>query len=121
MILLMRAPVSGRGRLAIREGFAALLLAIVAIAFSSYTAAAQTCLGLPSFESGSVHLNVSGEFPDSAKAYAFGIGAGKPNHLFANAGGGIVEYEGFAEKSKVGFLELGYQIPVADFQICPVA
>jgi hypothetical protein len=116
----MKATVSRRGRFDFREGFGALLLAIVASALTSYTAAAQTCLGLPSFESGSVHLNVSGEFPDSAKAYAFGLGAGKPNNLFANAGGGVVEYEGFTEKSKVGFLELGYQIPVAGFQICPV-
>jgi hypothetical protein len=103
-----------------REGFGALLLAAVASALTAAAAAGQTCLGLPSFESGSVHLNVSSEFPDSAKAYAFGLGAGKPNSLFANAGGGVVEFEGFTEKSKIGFLELGYQFPVAGFQICPV-
>lgn len=103
-----------------RAAFRALLFTVGASALTARTAAAQTCLGLPSFESGSVHLNVSGEFPDSAKAYAFGLGAGKPNNLFANAGGGLVEYEGFTEKSKLGFLELGYQIPLAGVQICPV-
>jgi hypothetical protein len=112
---------SGRGRLALREGFGALLLATAASALTAGSVAAQTCLGLPSFESGSVHVNVSGEFPDSAKASVLGVGAGRPNNLFANAGGGVVSFEGFKEKSKLGFLEIGYQIPLSGFQLCPVA
>jgi len=55
-----------------------LLVLPVAVASLLCAAAAsgQACLGLPSFTNGSVHLNVSGEFPDSATAWAVGIGAG---------------------------------------------
>jgi hypothetical protein len=99
------------------------LLILVLLAGSLYVpgASAQTCLGLPSFASGSVHLNVSGEFPDSATAYALGIGAGKANSLFGNIGGGQVSYEGLDEKTTFGFLEFGYQLPVGRAQLCPVA
>jgi hypothetical protein len=118
MNLFMKAP---RLRESVAtERAAAAFFAAVLIGVSASPVRAQTCLGLPSFETGSVHLNVSGEFPDSAKGYAFGIGAGKPDNLFANAGGGFVTYEGFTEKSKIGFLELGYQLPFAGFQLCPV-
>jgi len=84
-------------------------------------AAGQACLGLPSFAGGSVHLNAAGEFPDSAKAWALGIGAGRPNNLFANLGGGQVTFDGLDEKSSFGFLEFGVQIPVGRAQVCPIA
>jgi hypothetical protein len=82
---------------------------------------AQACLGLPSFASGSVHLNLAAEFPDSAKAYAIGIGAGRERSLFANLGGSQVTLEGFDNKATSGFLEFGFQIPVARAQLCPIA
>ena len=81
---------------------------------------AQACLGLPSFVNGAVHLNVSAAFPDSASAFALGIGAGRHNNLFGNLGGGQVTYEGLDEKSTLGFLELGYQLPVSRAQLCPI-
>jgi hypothetical protein len=83
--------------------------------------AAQTCLGLPAFTAGSVHINVSAEFPDSASAYVIGVGAGRHNNLFGNLGGGQISYEGLEEKSTLAFLELGYQLPVGRLQICPIA
>ena len=82
---------------------------------------AQACLGLPSFASGSVHLNLLAEFPDSAKAYAVGIGAGRERGLFANLGGSQVTLEGFDGKATSGFLEFGFQVPLLRAQLCPIA
>jgi hypothetical protein len=96
-------------------------LVVLAIALRAGAASAQVCLGLPSFQGGSVHLNVAAEFPDSATAFAVGIGAGRHNSLFANLGGGQVTYEGLDEKSTLGFLEFGFQFPVGKLQLCPIA
>ncbi len=93
---------------------------LLAAAAAPSAVRAQACLGLPSFANGSVHLNVAGEFPDSATAYAVGIGAGKQDALFANLGGGLVEFEGYDQTSKFGFLEFGYQFPLGSAQLCPI-
>jgi len=82
---------------------------------------AQSCLGQPSFSSGFVHINTVAEFPEGARAYAAAIGAGRPNELFGNVGGGIATYDGLDEKSTYGLLELGYQVPLGRAQLCPVA
>jgi hypothetical protein len=97
--------------------FAALF---VAATLHASDLAAQACLGLPSFVNGAVHLNVAAEFPDSASAFAIGVGAGRHNNLFGNLGGGQVTYEGLTEKSTLGFLELGYQVPLSRAQLCPI-
>jgi hypothetical protein len=89
-------------------------------ALCAVEAQAQSCLGLPSFEGRAVHLTAGGEFPDSAMAYSVGLGAGKPNGLFANLGAGQVSYDGFDGKSTLGFLEFGYQYPVSKLQFCPI-
>jgi hypothetical protein len=98
-----------------------MILLFVVAGLSASSVHAQSCLGLPSFSSGSVHLNGAGEFPDSATAYAVGIGAGKPDNLFGNLGVGQVSYEGFEEKSTFGFLEFGYQLALGPAQLCPIA
>ncbi len=98
-----------------------LFLASVTAALSASTASAQACLGLPSFENGSVHLNVSGQFPEAAKAYAVGLGTGRPNNLFANFGAGQVTFDDFTGKQTLGFLEFGGQVPAGPAQFCPVA
>ncbi|MGH7552448.1 MAG: hypothetical protein ACREMQ_05415 [Longimicrobiales bacterium] len=102
-----------------------LTLSIVATALSASAASAQACLGLPSFANGSVHVNAGGEFYEDATTYAAGIGAGRPNNLFANLGGGQTAFEaidGAPEgKTKFGFLEFGYQFPLATAQFCPIA
>ena len=83
-----------------------LSLVIVAGLACVTRAQAQACLGLPSFASGSVHLNLAAEFADSAKGYAVGIGAGRERGLFANLGGSQVTLDGFPGKATSGFLEL---------------
>jgi hypothetical protein len=99
-------------------------LLIVLVLAQAAVANAQTCLGLPSFNSGSVHVNVAGQFPDSASGYAVGIGAGRPNNLFANIGGGQFSQDGIEAKQNYGFLEFGYQFPISRLnraQVCPIA
>jgi len=98
-----------------------LMVPLAAAAVSASGIAAQACLGLPSFSGGAIHLNGAGEFPDSASAWAVGIGGGLPASIFGNVGGGQASFEGLDEKSSFGFLELGYQIPVGPAQLCPVA
>jgi hypothetical protein len=102
-----------------------LTLSIVSAALSASAASAQTCLGLPSFVNGSVHVNGSGEFYEDATTYAAGIGAGRPNNLFANLGGGQTMLDATVDspegKTKFGFLEFGYQLPLATAQFCPIA
>ena len=97
-------------------------LVVVALTMRVSLASAQACLGLPSFVNGSVHANIAvHQLTDSVQSVALGVGAGRHNHLFANVGGGQVTYEGFDEKSTLGFLEFGYQIPVSKLQLCPIA
>jgi hypothetical protein len=90
-------------------------------ALCAVEAQAQSCLGLPSFEGRAVHVTAGGEFPDSAMAYSVGVGAGKPNGLFANLGAGQVSYDGLEGRSTLGFLEFGYQYPLSKLQFCPIA
>jgi hypothetical protein len=94
--------------------------AIAASLLGTVELRAQTCLGLPTFASGFVHVNAVVELPDSATGYAVGIGAGRPNELFGNIGGGSISYEGLDGKSTFGFLELGYQKQLGRAQVCPI-
>lgn len=97
-----------------------LVFAVVFAPLFTSPASGQACLGLPSFESSLVHVNLSGEFPDGATGYAMGVGAGRPDALFATIGGGRVSYDGLEEKSSFGFLEFGYQYPLGRFEFCPI-
>ena len=97
-----------------------MLLAAMTL-LSASGASAQACLGLPSFTVRSVHVHAAGQFPDSATSYALGVGAGKPNSLFANLSAGQVSYQGLEEKSTFGLLEFGLQVPVGRVQVCPIA
>jgi hypothetical protein len=102
------------------RGFLRLLPWAVAAAAPA-AAAAQACLGLPAFTDASFRLNVAAEFPDSARAYAAGVGAGRPGGVFLNLGGGVVEYQGSDERAFLGFAELGVQRDLGPVQLCPVA
>ena len=98
------------------------LLWLVPVAAASATAAgAQTCLGLPAFDDASVHLSVAAEFPDSARSYAAGLGAGVPNGVFLNLGGGVVTYQGEDDQARFAFGELGFERAFDVLHVCPVA
>ena len=94
---------------------------VAALTLSASGVSAQACLGLPSFTVRSVHVHAAVDFPDSATSYALGVGAGKPNGLFANLGAGQASYQGLAEKATFGLLEFGLQVPVGRMQVCPIA
>ena len=97
------------------------LALVISLALPASAAHAQACLGLPSFGNAAIHINLAGEFPDSATAYALGVGVGRDNHMFGNIGAGQITYEGLSEKSTFGFVELGYQVPLpARVQVCPI-
>jgi hypothetical protein len=98
-----------------------LTLLFLAAALRASSAQAQACLGLPSFANGSVRVNLSAEFPEDARSYAAGIGAGKHNGLFGNIGGGQIMYDDYDPKARFGFVEIGMQLPIAGAQLCPVA
>jgi hypothetical protein len=96
-------------------------LSLAAAALLAAEAAAQACVGLPSFEGRPLRLNVAGEFPDSARAYALGVGLGRANGPFGNVGVGQVTYEGLTEKATLGFVELGIQLSLGPVELCPLA
>ena len=99
----------------------AVLLPLLAGALGDSAAEAQTCVGLPSFDAGALRLNVSAQFPDSAKAYLIGLGAGKPDGPFATAGVGRVSFVDLEERATLGFVEAGYQIPLpGGVELCPL-
>ncbi|HUE96988.1 MAG TPA: hypothetical protein VMN39_10025 [Longimicrobiaceae bacterium] len=98
----------------------ALILPVIVATLLATDAAAQACVGLPSFAGNPLHLNVAGEFPEGATGYAVGVGAGMEGGLFGNVGGGQVSYDGFEEKATLGFAELGFQLPFGRVQACPI-
>jgi hypothetical protein len=93
----------------------------VAAAAAPASASAQVCMGLPGFTDASVHLSAAAEFPDSARSYAAGLGAGVPNGVFLNLGGGVVTYQGEEEQARFGFGEIGFARAVGPIEVCPIA
>jgi hypothetical protein len=91
------------------------------VAAAPTAASAQVCLGLPDFNDASVHLSAAAEFPDSARSYAAGLGAGVPNGVFLNLGGGVVTYQGEEEQARFAFGELGFGRAVGPIEVCPIA
>jgi hypothetical protein len=85
------------------------------------SASAQSCVGLPSFEGHPFRINAAAEFPEAAKAYAIGVGVGRANGPFLNAGAWQASYDDFDEKATIGFGEVGWQIPLGPAQLCPLA
>jgi hypothetical protein len=98
-----------------------LILPIVAGALLASAASAQSCVGLPSFDGKPLHVNVAAEFPDSAKAYGLGLGLGRPNGIYGNAGLLLNTFEWTEENATIGFVDVGFQIPVGPLQLCPIA
>jgi hypothetical protein len=98
-----------------------LLTVVVASALGASSASAQACVGLPSFEGRPFRINAAAEFPEDAKAYAIGLGVGRANGPFLNAGAWQASYDGISEKATIGFAEVGWQIPLGPAQLCPLA
>jgi hypothetical protein len=86
-------------------------------------AAAQTCVGMPSFSTG--HMQVSGgaQFADGANSFGGSFGYGTSNGLYGKAGIGTTSYDAFDGSSFDLNLAGGYQIKLQHraAEVCPIA
>lgn len=102
----------------------ALLLSLALPLMFGNKAAAQTCVGMPSFASGQMQVAGGGEFADGASAFAGTFGYGAPKGLYGKAGIGSTSYDGFNGSSFDFGVGGGYQIPLEmsrTAEVCPVA
>lgn len=85
-------------------------------------AAAQTCLGYPSFRRGAVRVNVGGYNSTDGQAYAGALSAGRADGVFAGIGGGVAVDDSTDITSSAVLLEGGYQINLfrSGAQLCPI-
>ena len=87
-------------------------------------AAAQTCVGMPSFSSGQMQVAAGGSFADGASSFGGTFGYGAPQGLYGKAGLGSTSYDAFDGSSLDINLGGGYQIPLQTSrkaELCPVA
>jgi hypothetical protein len=103
-----------------------ILLLSLALPFTllSTKAAAQTCVGMPSFSSGQMQVTGGGSFADGASSFGGTFGYGAPKGLYGKAGVGTTSYDVFDGSSFDFSAGAGYQIPLHASrmaELCPVA
>jgi hypothetical protein len=87
-------------------------------------AAAQACVGMPSFSSGPMQLTAGGTFADGSSSFGGTFGYGAPTGLYGKAGIGTTSYDAFDGSSFDFGVNGGYQIPLQasrKAELCPVA
>ena len=87
-------------------------------------AAAQTCVGMPSFSAGQMQIAGGGNFTDGASSFGGTFGYGAPKGLYGKAGIGTTSYDGFNGSSFDFSVGGGYQMPLhttRSAELCPVA
>src|SRR5215468_10322440 len=87
-------------------------------------AAAQTCVGMPSFASGKMQVAGGGTFTDGANGFAGTFGYGAPKGLYGKAGIGSTSYDALNGSSLDFGFTGGYSIPLESkrmAEVCPVA
>ena len=75
-------------------------------------AAAQTCVGMPSFSSGHMQVAGGGPFADGSSSFGGTFGYGTPKSLYGKAGIGTTSYDGFDGSSFDFDVSGGYQVPL---------
>jgi len=101
-----------------------LTLSLVVPLFLSAQAAAQTCVGMPSFSSGQMQIAGGGQFVSGANSFGGTFGYGAPKGLYGKAGIGTTSYDAFNGSSFDLNAGGGYQIPLhtsRTAELCPVA
>jgi hypothetical protein len=103
-----------------------ILLLSLALPFTLLTtkAAAQTCVGMPSFSSGRMQVTGGGSFMDGASSFGGTFGYGTPKGLYGKAGVGTTSYDALDGSSFDLNVGGGYQIPLQTSrtaELCPVA
>ena len=102
----------------------ALLLSLALPIMLGGKAAAQTCVGMPSFSSGQMQVAASTTFADGANSFGGSFGYGVPKSFYGKAGLGTTSYDGLDGSSLDLSVGGGYQIPVQmsrTAELCPVA
>jgi hypothetical protein len=102
----------------------ALLLSLAIPFMLGSRAAAQTCVGMPSFSSGQMQVSAGGSFADGASSFGGAFGYGVPKSFYGKAGVGSTSYDGFDGSSVDLTLGGGYQVPLQasrTTELCPVA
>jgi hypothetical protein len=87
-------------------------------------AAAQTCVGMPSFSSGQMQVSGGGTFADGANSFGGAFGYGAPKGFYGKAGLGTTSYDALNGSSFDFNVGGGYQIPLQSSrmaEVCPVA
>jgi hypothetical protein len=89
----------------------------------SAQAAAQTCVGMPSFSTGRMQVSGGAQFADGANSFGGAFGYGSPKGLYGKAGIGTTSYDAFDGSSFDLDLAGGYQIQLQHraAQVCPIA
>ncbi len=101
-----------------------LLLSLALPLMLGTKAAAQTCVGMPSFSSGHMQLAGGSSFADGANGFGGTFGYGAPKGLYGKAGIGTTSYDGLDGSSFDFGVGGGYQIPLQTSrtaELCPVA
>ena len=100
---------------------------VLAIAFAFYLstqAAAQACVGMPSFSSGHMQVAGGGQFGNGASSFDGTFGYGVPKGLYGKAEIGRTSYDGLSGSSFDYGVGGGYQVPLHSSrmaELCPIA
>lgn len=100
-----------------------LLLSVLLLGLAGSTAAAQTCLGLASFSTGSVQVTGAGSFTQNSNTVGVGAGYGITSRFFASGDIGTSSTETFDGSSLDLGTTLGYEVPLghtSPLRLCPV-
>jgi hypothetical protein len=101
-----------------------LTLSLVLPFYLATQAAAQTCVGMPSFSTGQMQVAGGGQFANGANSFGGTFGYGVPKGLYGKAGVGTTSYDGLNGSSFDLGLSGGYQVPLHSSrtaELCPVA
>ena len=74
-------------------------------------AAAQTCVGMPSFTSGQMQVAAGGQFADGTSSFAGTFGYGQPKSLYGKAGSAPPPTTGSTVARSTSASNAGYQVP----------
>jgi hypothetical protein len=102
----------------------ALLLSLALPLVLGGQAAAQTCVGMPSFATGRMQIGAGATFADGSSSFGGTFGYGSAKSFYGKAGIGSTSYDGFDGSSFDLKQGGGYQIPLqsrSTAQVCPVA
>lgn len=87
-------------------------------------AAAQACVGMPSFSSGPMQLAAAGSFTDGSNSFGTTFGYGVPKGLYGKAGIGTTSYDALDGSSFDFGVAGGYQVRLQSSrkaEVCPIA